>query len=196
MTSLPTPFLPTRSLVATVSHGNQQMIRWFEDVTSITRTGVPDGDKGDITVTGFGSVWTIDPGAVTLEKLSDIPGQTIIGNAGAGADIPAALTAPEVRALINVADGATANAPDAFLLDRANHTGAQTAASISDFSEAVDDRVALLAVAGTNMTITYDDVAGTLTFDATGGGAGAGAFIIDDGDASGGGSYDFDEGGA
>ncbi len=55
---------------------------------------------------------------------------------------------------------------------RANHTGTQTASTISDFSEAVDDRVAALVVAGTNMTITYNDGAGTLTFDAAGGGAG------------------------
>jgi len=55
---------------------------------------------------------------------------------------------------------------------RAVHTGTQLAATISDFNEAVDDRVAVLAVAGTNMTITYNDGAGTLTFDAAGGGAG------------------------
>ena len=40
----------------------------------------------------------------------------------------------------------------------------------SALSELIDDRVAALAVAGTNMTITYNDGAGTLTFDASGGG--------------------------
>ena len=54
----------------------------------------------------------------------------------------------------------------------------------SALSEAIDDRVAALAVAGTNMTITYNDGAGTLTFDAaTGGGSGdvtaAAAFATD-----------------
>lgn len=39
------------------------------------------------------------------------------------------------------------------------------------FSEAIDDRVAALLVAGTNITLTYDDVLNTLTIDATGGGA-------------------------
>lgn len=48
-----------------------------------------------------------------------------------------------------------------------------TASKISDFSEAVDDRVAVLVVAGTNMTITYNDADGTLTFDAAAGGAAA-----------------------
>ena len=46
------------------------------------------------------------------------------------------------------------------------------ASQVTDFSEAVDDRVAALVVAGTNMTVTYNDGAGTLTFDAAGGGAG------------------------
>lgn len=39
-------------------------------------------------------------------------------------------------------------------------------------TEQVDDRVAALVVAGTNMTITYNDGAGTLTFDAAGGSGG------------------------
>ena len=52
-------------------------------------------------------------------------------------------------------------------------------------NERVDDRVAALAVGGTNMTVTYDDVAGTLTFDA----AAAGGF-----DLSGNSTSDLSEG--
>lgn len=50
--------------------------------------------------------------------------------------------------------------------------GAHThpAAQISDFGEAVDDRVAALLQAGSNITLTYDDGAGTLTVAAGGGG--------------------------
>ena len=43
------------------------------------------------------------------------------------------------------------------------------AANITDFSEAVDDRVAGLLVAGTNITLNYNDVANTLTINASGG---------------------------
>ena len=50
------------------------------------------------------------------------------------------------------------------------------ASDITDFSEAVDDRVAALLVAGTNITLTYDDPGNTLTIAATGGG-GMGALI-------------------
>jgi Collagen triple helix repeat (20 copies) len=74
--------------------------------------------------------------------------------------------------LNGIATGATANSADATLLARANHTGTQLAATISDFPEAVDDRVAALLVQGANVTLTYDDVANTLTIASTGGGGG------------------------
>jgi hypothetical protein len=55
-----------------------------------------------------------------------------------------------------------------------NHSGvyspvghSHTASDVSDFNEAVDDRVASLVVAGSNITATYNDGAGTLTIDAT-----------------------------
>ncbi len=61
----------------------------------------------------------------------------------------------------------------ANLRDRSTHTGTQTASTISDFSEAVDDRVGALLVAGTNITLTYNDAGNSLTIDAAGGGGGS-----------------------
>lgn len=49
-----------------------------------------------------------------------------------------------------------------------SHT--HTASNITDFAEAVDDRVAALLVQGSNITLTYDDVANSLTIAASGGG--------------------------
>lgn len=51
-----------------------------------------------------------------------------------------------------------------------SHT--HTASAITDFSEAVDDEVATLLTAGTNITITYNDAANTLTVAASGGSPG------------------------
>jgi hypothetical protein len=45
---------------------------------------------------------------------------------------------------------------------RSNHTGTQVAATVSDFSEAVDDRVAALLIEGEGIDLTYDDGADTL----------------------------------
>jgi hypothetical protein len=46
------------------------------------------------------------------------------------------------------------------------------AAAVTDFAEAVDDRVAALLVAGAGVTLTYDDAANTLTVTTGGGGGG------------------------
>jgi hypothetical protein len=51
------------------------------------------------------------------------------------------LTADERTKLSGIATGATANETDANLKDRANHTGTQTASTISDFDTAVDARI-------------------------------------------------------
>lgn len=51
---------------------------------------------------------------------------------------------------------------------RANHTGVQIAATISDFTEAVQDAVAQLLGAGSNITLNYDDAGNLLTVTAAG----------------------------
>jgi len=48
--------------------------------------------------------------------------------------------------------------------------------AITNFEEAVEDRVATLLVAGTDITLTYSDVAGTLTITSTAAGAGGSGY--------------------
>ena len=54
----------------------------------------------------------------------------------------------------------------------------QDSPAISDLSESIDDRVANLLVAGSNITLTYNDGAGALTIDASGGGGGGASPVI------------------
>jgi hypothetical protein len=56
------------------------------------------------------------------------------------------------------------------ILARANHTGTQPTSTISGLTEAVQDIVGAQLVAGSNVSIVYDDAAGTTTISASGGG--------------------------
>ena len=108
-------------------------------------------------------------------------------------------TAAEILAAMLTVDG-TASGLDADLLDGQQGTHyldynnfANTPtipSSTSDISEGtnlyftserVDDRVDSLLTAGTNITLTYDDTAGTLTINSSGsGGGGGGSVAVDD----------------
>ena len=74
--------------------------------------------------------------------------------------------------LDGIATGATVNSTDAELRDRSTHSGTQAASTISDLAEVTQDMVGAMIVAGTNVSVSYNDVAGTLTISATGGGSG------------------------
>lgn len=94
----------------------------------------------------------------------------------------------EIFTAVTNLDGAGSGL-DADLLDgqqgthylaRANHTGTQASTTISDFEERTEDVVAGLVVGGNLITVTYDDGAGTLTFDVQeGAGSGLDADTLD-----------------
>ena len=94
----------------------------------------------------------------------DVTGATALTLATVNANVGAFGSATQVATFTVNAKGLTTAAGSTSI--------AIPASQVTDFSEAVDDRVAALVVAGTNMTVTYNDGAGTLTFDAAGGGAG------------------------
>jgi hypothetical protein len=82
-------------------------------------------------------------GTIALD--GDIPTNvtdlTDVTSAGSGAII----TSAERTKLTGIATGATANDTDANLKDRANHTGSQTASTISDFDTEVANNTAVAA---------------------------------------------------
>ena len=69
--------------------------------------GVSDGDKGDITVTSSGTVWTIDNGAVTLAKMANMATASLLGRNTAGTGVPEVLSASTARSLLGLATVAT-----------------------------------------------------------------------------------------
>ena len=86
-----------------------------------------DGSTIELSATdGSGAIRIKDSG-VTLAKLANIADDTILGNISGGAAAPSALTAANIRTIINVADGANANV--AGNLSISGTTGARTIAS-------------------------------------------------------------------
>lgn len=153
--------------------------------------GVTDGNKGDVTVSGGGAVWTVNSGAVAFSEIASKPttlsgynivDATPLSHVGVGGGVHADvvesgasgfMTGAQAAKLAGIAANATANASDAALLARANHTGTQVAATIQDLTETVQDIVGAMVIAGSNITLNYNDTNGTLQVSAAGGGGGA-----------------------
>lgn len=120
------------------------------------------------TVTGGGG--TVGAEYVTDDELAAALEQQLATYVTAS-DLSAALATKQ-----DTGDYATAAAlsqTETFARNRVNHIGAQTSATISDFTEAVQDAVAALLGAGSNVTLNYNDAGNTLTVSATGGTGGA-----------------------
>lgn len=123
--------------------------------------GISDGDKGDVVVSSAGTTWTVDDKAISNNKLADMPAGTVkMRPVGTGTGVPIDGTADQLRTLLNVADGATANATNAELRDRATHTGSQPSTTISDFVEAVQDVIGAMVTAAGG---SYNDPLNTIT---------------------------------
>jgi hypothetical protein len=69
--------------------------------------GVPDGDKGDVTVSSGGTVWTIDNDVVTNTKLANVATSTIKGRVTAASGDPEDLTVAQVKTLLDLAGSNT-----------------------------------------------------------------------------------------
>lgn len=80
-------------------------------------SGVADGDKGDITVSGSGATWTIDNAAVTFAKMQDVSTDTFLGRDTAGTGDVEELSVSTAKTLLgltgtNSGDVTLAGTPD------------------------------------------------------------------------------------
>lgn len=66
---------------------------------------VTDGDKGSITVSSSGTVWTLDDAAVTLAKMANINQYQLIGRSSSGSGVPQAIsTSADVYTMLGSAN--------------------------------------------------------------------------------------------
>lgn len=74
-----------------------------DGTTSWVSTGISDGDKGDITVSSSGSVWTIDNDVVTYAKMQNVVNNNVfLGRiSGANGDVEE-LTGTQATSLLNL----------------------------------------------------------------------------------------------
>ena len=70
-----------------------------------TAAGVSDGDKGDITVSGSGSTWTIDAGAVSYSKIQNVANSRVLGRKSIGAGVVEELEASDILDFITTVQG-------------------------------------------------------------------------------------------
>lgn len=67
-----------------------------------TGGGLTDGDYGDITVSGSGTVLTVDNQAITLAKIVDIATASFLGRNTAGTGVTEVLSAATVKTMLNL----------------------------------------------------------------------------------------------
>jgi hypothetical protein len=124
--------------------------------------------NGRVTSAASGSGGT---GTTNLSTTANGTSLTVNSDTGTNASIPAATTSAwgamtdEDKTKLNgIATGATANSSDATLLNRANHTGTQTASTISDFDTEVANNTAVAANTAKVSNATHTgDVTGSTT---------------------------------
>jgi len=102
--------------------------------------GISDGDKGDITVSGSGTVWTIDNEAVTFAKMQHVATNRILGRSTAGTGDIEALADNDARTIMGLA---TTDSPQ-FTAVELGHATDTTITRVS---------AGVIAVEGTNVQL-------------------------------------------
>jgi biotin-(acetyl-CoA carboxylase) ligase len=73
--------------------GSETLITATTALQAASSSGVADGDKGDITVSGSGGTWTIDSAAVTFAKMQDGTAMSVLGRSANSTGVMALMSA-------------------------------------------------------------------------------------------------------
>jgi hypothetical protein len=128
-------------------------------------TGLPSGVSAHSALTGLAA----DDHAQYYNQARGDARYSLTGHAHTGTYEPAGAVSAHAVAADPHPGYTTAAELATALTAKADASHTQAASTITDLAEAVDDRVAALLVAGTNVTLTYDDAAGTMTVASSGG---------------------------
>lgn len=110
--------------------------------------GLSDGDKGDITVSGSGATWTIDPDAVTYAKIQNVTDARLLGRSAGSAGDCQELT---VSSPLSLSAGAL-SLPAATALDNIARTTVRKNSGAD-----VGSRRRINLIEGSNVTLTVAD---------------------------------------
>jgi hypothetical protein len=154
--NVPVADVPTGLMTAVWWEWFQRFLRWDEECCA---DGDGDGGGGGAVSSVSGTPPVVVSGTALLLDAEPIAEPMAAGNVTVS--MPAANGSTNGH--LTATDWTTFNG-------KANASHTHPASQITDFSEATDDRVAALLVAGSNVTLTYNDAANTLTVATASGG--------------------------
>ncbi len=114
-----------------------------------------DDTANTLTITGSGAA------GLDAESVRDAIGIALVGTG------LISVAVNDAADTITISTTATANDTDANLKNRSNHTGTQTASTVSDFDEAARDAIGTALVGSGVITVTPNDPANTITVSST-----------------------------
>jgi len=150
----------TTTIQARVADVSDTEIGYLNGVTSAIQTQMDT--KAPLASPTFTGTVTLPSGTVTSTMILDgtIATADIADSAATSSKIANdTIVNADINSSAAIALSKLATDP----LARANHTGSQTASTISDFNEAAQDAVNTALTAGTGITKTYDDAGNTIT---------------------------------